>query len=75
MPKDLLTGSGRRVALVSAAAVAVIAAAVLITIWRYEAAISKWDAAQDEESDAARATATGTRDAARTWRGRFRPST
>jgi len=57
MPKDLLTGAGRRVALVSAVAVAVIAAAVLITIWRYEAAISKWDAAQDEESDAARATA------------------
>jgi hypothetical protein len=45
------------VALVSAAAVAVIAAAVLLTIWRYEAAVSKWDAAQDQESDAASATA------------------
>jgi methyl-accepting chemotaxis protein len=56
MRKDLLTGSGRRVAVVSAAVVAVIAAAVLITIWRYEAAVSKWDAAQDEESDAASAT-------------------
>src|ERR1700735_4675480 len=57
MRKDLLTGSGRRVAVVSGAVVAVIAAAVLITIWRYEAAISKWDAAQDEESDAASSTA------------------
>src|ERR1700683_4976989 len=57
MLKDLLTRSERRVAVVSVVAVAVIAAAVLLTIWRYEAAISKWDAAQDEESDAASATA------------------
>jgi len=57
MPKDVLTGSARRVAVVSAVAVALIAAAVLITIWRYEAAVSKWSAAQDEESDAAGATA------------------
>jgi len=57
MPNDLLTTSVRRVALLSAAAVALIAAAVLITVWRYEAAVSKWDTAQDEESDSASATA------------------
>jgi methyl-accepting chemotaxis protein len=57
MPKDLLTGSARRVALLSAVVVAVIAAAILITIWRYEAAISKWGAAQNEESEAASAAA------------------
>src|ERR1700689_2535238 len=57
MLKDLLTRSERRVAVVSVVAVAVIAAAVLLTIWRYEAAVSKWDAAQDEESDAASTTA------------------
>jgi methyl-accepting chemotaxis protein len=42
---------------VSAVSVAVIAAAVLLTIWRYGTAVSKWDAAQDEETDAASATA------------------
>jgi hypothetical protein len=57
MPNDLLTTPVRRVALLSAAAIALIAAAVLITIWRYEAAVSRWDAAQDEESDSASATA------------------
>jgi|HubBroStandDraft_6_1064221.scaffolds.fasta_scaffold186162_2 methyl-accepting chemotaxis protein len=57
MLKDMLTRSERRVAVVSVVAVAVIAAAVLLTIWRYEAAVSKWDAAQDEESDAASTTA------------------
>jgi methyl-accepting chemotaxis protein len=57
MPKDLVTGSERRVAIVSAAAVAVIAAAVFLTIWRYDAAVSQWDAAQDETADAGGATA------------------
>ena len=53
MPKDLFTGSAHRVGVLSAAAVAVIAAAVLITIWRYEAAVSKADVAQDEAGEAA----------------------
>ena len=57
MPRELLTRSARRVAVVSAVSVAVIAAAVLLTIWRYETAVSKWDAAQDEETDAGSATA------------------
>jgi Methyl-accepting chemotaxis protein (MCP) signalling domain len=57
MPKDLFTGSARRVAVMSAVAVAIIAAAVLLTIWRYEVAVSTWDAAQDEASDAGGAAA------------------
>jgi hypothetical protein len=57
MPNDLLTGSGRRVAVMSAVAIALIAAAVLITIWRYESAVSMWDSAQDETSDAGGAAA------------------
>jgi len=53
MAKDLFTGSARRVAVVSAAAVAVIAVAVLITIWRYEVAVSKADTAKNEADESA----------------------
>jgi methyl-accepting chemotaxis protein len=41
MPKELRWGSARRVTAVSVAVVAVIAASVGITIWRYEAALSR----------------------------------
>jgi methyl-accepting chemotaxis protein len=53
MPRDLLTRSARRVAVVSAVSVAVIAAAVLLTIWRYEFAVSRADVAQVEAGEAA----------------------
>jgi methyl-accepting chemotaxis protein len=60
MPKNLFTGSARRVAVMSAVAIAVIAGVILITIWRYEVAVSTWDAAQDEAGDAGgAATLTG----------------
>jgi methyl-accepting chemotaxis protein len=52
MPRDLLTRSARRVAVVSVVSVAVIAAAVLLTIWRYEFAVSKADAARNEAGEA-----------------------
>ncbi len=57
MPNDLLARSVRRVALLSAAAVAVIAVAVLIAVWRYDAAVSQGHDAQDEAGDAVAATA------------------
>jgi methyl-accepting chemotaxis protein len=41
MPKELRWGSARRVTAVSVAAIAVIAASVGVTIWRYEAALSR----------------------------------
>jgi methyl-accepting chemotaxis protein len=41
MPKELRWGSARRVTAVSLAVVAVIAASVGVTIWRYEAALSR----------------------------------
>jgi methyl-accepting chemotaxis protein len=52
-----LTGSARRIAAVSVVTVAVIAAAVFLAIWRYQVAVSRWDAAQDEASDAGGAVA------------------
>jgi methyl-accepting chemotaxis protein len=52
MPKQLLRGSARRVAVVSAVAVAVIAAAIGIAIWRYEEALSRSETAIDARSDA-----------------------
>ena len=57
MPNDLLTRSVRRVAVLSAAAVAVIAVAVVIGVWRYDAAVSKGNDAQSEAGDAVTATA------------------
>ena len=44
--------SARRFAVVSAVVVAVIAAAVAITIWRYEVAINRADTALDARHDA-----------------------
>ncbi|HTS95162.1 MAG TPA: methyl-accepting chemotaxis protein [Streptosporangiaceae bacterium] len=52
MPKELLTGSARRFAVVAAAVVAVIAAAVAVTIWRYEEALNRADVAIDARHDA-----------------------
>jgi methyl-accepting chemotaxis protein len=45
-------GSARRFAVVSAVVVAVIAAAVAITIWRYEVALNRADTALDARHDA-----------------------
>ena len=50
---EQLRGSGRRFAAVSVVAVAVIATAVGVTIWRYEAALSRSAVALDARSDAA----------------------
>ncbi len=52
MPNELLGGSARRVVAVSVAVVAVIAAAVGVTIWRYEAAIASSHVALDAHGDA-----------------------
>ena len=52
MPNQLLRGSARRVAVVSVVAVAVIAAAIGITIWRYEEALSRSNVAIDARGDA-----------------------
>jgi hypothetical protein len=57
MPNDLLTRSVRRVAVVSVVAVVVIAVAILIAVWRYEAAVSRGNDAQNEAGDAVAATA------------------
>ncbi len=57
MPKELLGGSPRRVMAVSVAAIAVIAAAVGVTIWRYEVALSSSNAAVDARGDAVLTTA------------------
>jgi methyl-accepting chemotaxis protein len=48
-----LRGSGRRFAAVSLTAVALIAIAVAVTIWRYEAALSRSAVALDARGDAA----------------------
>jgi methyl-accepting chemotaxis protein len=53
MPEELLGGSARRVAAVSVVAVTVIAAAIGITIWRYEVALSRSATAIDARADAA----------------------
>jgi methyl-accepting chemotaxis protein len=53
MPNELLKGSARRVAALSVVAVTVIAAAIGVTIWRYEYALSRSDVAIDARADAA----------------------
>jgi methyl-accepting chemotaxis protein len=53
MPKELHWGSARRVTAVSVAVVAVIAASVGVTIWRYEAALSRSAVAVDAYHDKA----------------------
>jgi hypothetical protein len=55
MPKEPHWGSGRRAAAVSVAVVAVIAAAVGVTIWRFEVAISGSAAALDASGDSSAA--------------------
>ena len=52
MPNELLRGSARRVAALSVVAVTVIAAAIGVTIWRYEYALSRSDTAIDARADA-----------------------
>jgi methyl-accepting chemotaxis protein len=52
MPNELLRGSARRVAALSVVAVTVIAAAIGVTIWRYENALSRSDMAIDARADA-----------------------
>jgi methyl-accepting chemotaxis protein len=53
MPKELHWGSARRVTVVSVAVVAVIAASVGVTIWRYETALSRSAVAVDAYHDKA----------------------
>ena len=53
MPKELHWGSARRVTVVSVAVVAVIAASVGVTIWRYETALSASAVAVDAYHDKA----------------------
>ncbi len=53
MLNELLRGSARRVAAVSVAAVAVIAAAIGVSIWRYEDALYRSSVAIDAHHDAA----------------------
>jgi methyl-accepting chemotaxis protein len=53
MPKELRWGTARRVAVLSAAAVAVIAACVGATIWRYEAALTQSSQAFEAHREAA----------------------
>jgi methyl-accepting chemotaxis protein len=53
MPEELHWGSARRVTAVSVAVVAVIAASVGVTIWRYEAALSRSAIAVDAYHDKA----------------------
>src|SRR6266851_4629811 len=52
MPKELLRGSARRVAALSVVAVTVIAAAIGVTIWRYESALGRSHVATDARADA-----------------------
>ena len=52
MPKELLRGSARRVAALSVVAVTVIAAAIGVTTWRYEAALSRSTVAIGAHADA-----------------------
>jgi methyl-accepting chemotaxis protein len=51
MPKELLRGSARRVAALSLVAIAVIAAAIGVTIWRYQVALSLSSVAVDARAD------------------------
>jgi methyl-accepting chemotaxis protein len=51
MPNELLRGSARRVAALSVVAVTVIAAAIGVTIWRYEEALSRSEMAIDARAD------------------------
>jgi methyl-accepting chemotaxis protein len=51
MPNELLWGSARRVAAVSVAVVAVIAASVGVTLWRYESALARSDVTVDAHAD------------------------
>jgi methyl-accepting chemotaxis protein len=57
MQNYLRAKSTRRVAALSVAVVIVIAAAVGVTIWRYQAAQSEWDTAVDVSADANSTTA------------------
>src|SRR5260370_40366141 len=52
MLSELLRGPARRVAAVSAVAVAVIAGAGALSTWRYEAALSQASTALDDRTDA-----------------------
>jgi methyl-accepting chemotaxis protein len=52
MPGNMLSGSARRIAAVSVAVIAVIAAAGVLAGWRYQVALSRADVALDERSDA-----------------------
>src|ERR1022692_411836 len=52
MPRELLTGSARRVAALSVAAVAVIAAVIGGPLWRYETARARAAGAVDARHDA-----------------------
>jgi methyl-accepting chemotaxis protein len=56
MQRYLRQKSTRRVAAVSIAVVTVIAAALTVTIWRFEAAQKGWDVAVDARGDASNAT-------------------
>jgi methyl-accepting chemotaxis protein len=51
MARELLRGPARRVVAVSVAVVIVFAAAVTVTIWRYEAAVSQWAGSNDAVAD------------------------
>jgi methyl-accepting chemotaxis protein len=53
MPDGLMKGAARRVAAVSVVAVAVIAASIGVSIWRYEDALARSAAAVDARHDAA----------------------
>jgi methyl-accepting chemotaxis protein len=55
MARELLKGSARRVAAVSALTVVVIATAVCLTIWRYQVAVSLGNNAIGRQEDATRA--------------------
>src|ERR1700728_1290038 len=52
MPRQLLRGSARRVAALSVVAVSVIAAAIGVTIWRYEDALARSNVATGARADA-----------------------
>ena len=52
MPNELLRGSARRVAALSVVAVTVIAAAIGVTIWRYEDALARSEVATGARADA-----------------------
>jgi methyl-accepting chemotaxis protein len=66
MQRYLRAKSTRRVAALSVAVVFVIAAAVSVTIWRYQVAQTEWDTAVDAGSDASSVASLG----ATFWHGR-----